>query len=176
MVVKKIKEKLMSKKGASMVEFTMVMLMFLLIFTIGYELVMVGYKYVQVSDYANDIVRTLAVQGGVDRQVPAGFQGGASAYKNFDKLIAEKNAFAKTVGVSPSDLTIRVSRETSNGSLVTNSIEERVPIRIDYLQTFEVTIDYNPSLELSQNFGAKLNGVLRRTKLGLSEYLYDYDA
>ena len=50
MVVKKIKEKLMSKKGASMVEFTMVMLMFLLIFTIGYELVMVGYKYVQVSD------------------------------------------------------------------------------------------------------------------------------
>lgn len=175
MVVKKIKEKLKSKKGASMVEFTIVMLIFMLIFSIGYELVLTGFKYVQVSDYANDIVRTVAVQGGVDRNVPAGFPGGSDGYKTFDELISEKNKFAKSVGVSSSDLKIKVSRETSDGSVITNYIENRIPIKIDYLQSFEVTIEYKPSLEVSQNFGAKLNGVLKRTKLGLSEYVHDYE-
>lgn len=175
MVVKKIKGKFKSRKGASMVEFAIVMMIFMLIFSIGYELVLTGYKYIQVSDYANDIVRTMAVQGGVDRSVPAGFQGGSDGYKTFDELISEKNKFAKSVGVSPSDLRIKVSRETNNGSMITNYVEDRTPIKIDYLQSFEVTIEYKPSLEVAQNFGAKLNGVLKRTKLGLSEYVHDYE-
>lgn len=176
MILKKIKSSLKNKKGAGAIEFTINMFIFLMILSLGFELIMVGVKYMQVSDYANKLVRTIAIQGGVDTKVPSGFQGGSSGYKNLNTLVREKNQFAKSVGVDPNDLSVTIIRETSSGSKVSTNIESGTAVRLNYLESFEVKVDYKPKLEVLHNFGQSLNGILRRTKVGLSEYVYDYDA
>lgn len=168
---KKSKSKLKEKKGATMIEFTMNMFMFLMLMSLGFELMMLTTKYLQVSNYANDLVRTISIQGGIDRTAPSGFQGGNSAYKNYTTLIDEKNRLAQSVGVPSDDLIVRISSGNTNIDLTA-----RVPIKIDYLESFKVNIDYRASSELTHNFGVALNTVLRRTKVGISEYLHDYDA
>lgn len=175
MIFEKFKNKLKSKKGAGAIEFTINMLIFVMLISIGYELIMVGYKYIQVSDYANDLVRTISIQGGIQTSAPAGFQGGSSGYENYNTLIAKKNTFAKSVGVNPSDVDVTITYKNSSGILTTTNLNSKATIKIDYLDSFEVKVDYTPNLELAQNFGAELNGVLRRTKKGLSEYVHNYD-
>lgn len=175
MVIKKIKNKLKSKKGATTIEFTIVLMIFLMLFSLGYELIMLGVKYLQVSNYANDIVRTISVQGGIENRVPSGFQGGDAGYKTYDELLSEKRLFAKSVGVESNDVRVIVSYETSPNTVETFDLDRQVPVEIGYLKPFEVTVDYEPNLELTQNFGAVLDNVLRKTKMGLSEYIHDYE-
>ena len=170
MILEKIKSKLKKKKGAAAIEFTINMLIFLMVLSLGFEMVMITTKYMQVSDYANDLVRTIAIQGGVEKTAPSGFQGGSSAYKNFTTLINEKNELARIVGVSGNDLIVLIT----SGSTTVN-LTSKIPIKIDYLETFKVSIDYRANSEVTHNFGAAINTILRRTKVGLSEYLHDYD-
>lgn len=176
MIFEKLKHKIKSKKGAGAIEFTINMLIFVMIISIGFELIMIGYKYLQVSDYANTIVRTISIQGGIQKTVPAGFQGGADGYKTYATLLKEKADFAKSIGAKNSDVVVKITYKNSSGTTVTSNITSEATIKIDYLDSFEVTVDYTPKLEVADNFGAKLDNILRKTKKGLSEYVHNYDA
>ena len=166
-----VKKKIKSKKGASMVEFTMVTLIFLTVFSIGFDFVMLGYKYMSVSNYANDLVRTLTVQGGAASSTPKGFQGGSAAYKTLSEIKTERNNFAKTIGGASSDVKVYVAYTDSSNTRVENNINNITTFTVKYLTPFEVIVEYTPKLEILSNFNVSLDKKVKRVKMGVSEYV-----
>lgn len=157
-----------------MVEFTMVVMIFLTVFAIGFDFIMLGYKYMNVSNYANDLVRVFSVQGGAHSTTPNGFQGGATAYKTLNEIKAEKNAFAKTIGSSSSDVKVSVAYKNPSSARVEVDIDRINSFMVDYLTPFEVIVEYTPKLELLSNFNVSLTRKIKRVKMGVSEYVQNY--
>lgn len=174
MNVKKVIKKMKSKKGAAMVEFTIVLTLFVTIFCMGFDFIMFGYKYMSVSNYANDLVRVMSVQGGAASSVPRGFQGGSNSYKTLAKIRSEKNVFAKTVGAKSDEVNIFVVYDGNAGQRQELNIDTITGFTVDYLVPFEIVIEYIPKLELLGNFGFSLKNRVRIVKVGVSEYIQNY--
>lgn len=174
MKLKNIRKKIKSKKGATMIEFSIVAMIFLMVFSIGFDFIMLGYKYMSVSDYANDLVRTISVQGGAAANAPNGFQGGAAAYKTLNKIKAEKNAFAKTVGSPSNDFKVYIVTYNNLNQRVEKNIDKLTGFTFDYLTPFEIIIEYTPKLEILSNFNVSLTNKIRRVKMGVSEYVQNH--
>ena len=175
MKLKSIRKKIKSKKGASMVEFVMVVMIFLMVFSIGFDFIMLGYKYMSVSNYANDLVRTFSVQGGADVSAPKGFQGGASAYKTLSKIKAEKKSFAKSIGSNPDDVNLYFVSYDNLGKRNEINLDNTTGFTVKYLTSFEIIVEYTPKLEILSNFNVSLKNKVRRVKMGVSEYVQNYE-
>ena len=174
MKLNNIKKKIKSKKGASMVEFTIVMMLFVTVFSIGFDFIMLGYKYMSVSNYANDLVRTLSVQGGVESSTPNGFQGGDSAYKTISEIKSEKDRFAKSIGSKSDEVDVLVVYYDNLNVRHEKKIDSMTSFNVEYLTPFEIIIEYTPKLEILSNFNVKLTNKMRRVKMGVSEYVKNY--
>lgn len=175
MSLKKSVKKLKSKKGATMIEFTISMLIFLVVFSAGFDFVMLGYKYMNVSSYANDLVRTMSVQGGAASSAPRGFQGGSSAYKTLNNIVSEKNAFTKTIGAQNGDLKVYVNYDDGTGTRRRYNLESITGFTVRYLMPFEIEVEYTPTLEMLGNYGFSLNNRVKVVKAGISEYVQNYE-
>lgn len=175
MKLKSIRKKIKSKKGASMVEFVMVVMIFLMVFSIGFDFIMLGYKYMSVSNYANDLVRTFSVQGGTDVVAPKGFQGGDDEYKTLSEIKAEKELFAKSIGSNPDDVNLYFVYYDNRGQRVEVNLDDTTGFTVKYLTSFEIIVEYTPKLEILSNFNVSLNNKVRRVKMGVSEYVQNYE-
>lgn len=165
-----IKAKLKEKKGASTVEFAIVMLIFVFLFSIGFEFIMLNSKYLHVADYANEITRVIAIQGGADNKVVSGFQGGNNAYKTTYDLRYEKDRFAESIGIDESKFKVYIHSGSQTFNLDTQGI-----IKIDYLQPFKIEVKVEPGLDVVDNFGEfVMSKILKNTKMGVSEFEHDY--
>ena len=171
----KILKKIKSKKGGSTVEFVINITIYLLLFAFGVEMIFISYKYMMVSHYSNEVARTLAVQGGVCINAPTGYQGGNSEYKNIDKLLKEKDELAKMIWAASDDLNVTINVNKGGGNKEARTLNERRDIKINYLETFEVVVQYKPKFMVIGNFvNIVEDSVMKKTRTGMSEYLYDY--
>lgn len=180
-MLNKFFRKLKEKKGASMVEFTGAMFLFVILVVAGYEFFMMGNKYMTVSNYANDIARIISIQGGVDTITPNGFQGSGTQFNEYKTSADIADSIAKLgdkIGQDPSDISIYLKYQPdSTSSFVTKRINAGSSIEIPYGDRFEVNVHYVFRLELLNNI-VKLadSHIIERTKGGVSEFEHNYEA
>jgi 23S rRNA (adenine2503-C2)-methyltransferase len=79
-MINKIKQKIQDKKGMSTLEFVICMLIFVMVTAFIVDLFIVTYKHYEVSANCTKAARVLAIQGGLDNELPENYPGGASNY------------------------------------------------------------------------------------------------
>lgn len=139
---KKIKS-LKSKKGSSVLEFAFGLLTFVLLVAFVVDVIIIANKQFVVSQTANDIVRQIAVQGGVMRTAPVGFQGGNNAYVDSGELFVQLSENFRDSGISDSNWSMRLDGYDANGVRVqSENLSNRTNFSVDYRNNFEFEIKY----------------------------------
>lgn len=180
-MINKFIKNLKSKKGASMVEFTGALFLFVILLTAGYEFFMMGNKYMAVSNYANDLARTISIQGGVENLPPKGFQGAGtqfSEYKTSTNLMESVEKLGAKIGQDPKDISVYIKYQPNDESpFVTKKLNSGSSIEIPYGDRFEVKVNYVFRFELLNQI-TNLTGskTIERTKGGISEFEHNYDS
>lgn len=173
--------RLKEKSGASMVEFTIAMFLFVILVVSGFEFFMMGHKYMTVSNFANELARTISIQGGIDVRTPNGFQGAGTIYDNYmtaSKIMKSVNSLGDKIGQHPEDISIKVKYQPEGSdSFVEKVISSGSSIEIPYGNRFEVTVGYLFKTELLQKV-VDINSsyMIERQKGGISEFEHDYEA
>lgn len=180
-MINKFIKSLKSKKGASMVEFTGVLFLFVILLSAGYEFFMMGNKYMAVSNYANDLARTISIQGGVENMPPKGFQGAGTQnneYKTSADIMKSVEKLGAKIGQDPEDISVYIKYQPNNDSpFVTKKLNGGSSIEIPYGDRFEVKVDYVFRLELLNQITKLTDSkTVERTKGGVSEFEHNYDA
>lgn len=180
-MITSIFEKIKSRKGASTVDFSYNMLLFVILIVAGYEFFMMGYKYMTVSNFANDLARTISIQGGVDVTVPNGFQGGNgvfSSYKKTRDIMNDVNDLANSINQDVSDIEIRVKYQPSGGNtFITRTLNSGSSLEIDYGDRFEIIVSYMFRMEmLDKVVNVNDSFEIERRKGGVSEFEHDYES
>lgn len=173
--------KLKEKKGASMVEFTGAMFLFLILVIAGFEFFMMGHKYMTVSNFTNDLARTISIQGGIDTRTPSGFQGVGTRFNNYKTSADIMNSVVRLgdkIGQDPGDITIELKYQPiGSNSFVTKQLNSNSSCEIEYGDRFEVVVNYIFRMELlNQVVNVKDSYTVERRKGGVSEFEHDYEA
>lgn len=171
-------KKVKSKKGASMIEFTYSMLLFLILLIAGFEFFMMGYKYITVSDFANGLASTMAVQGGVKSSKPNGYSSGGTSYQTSSNIVSSVVNLSEKIGQDPSDITVKVKYQPEgSNSFKTDILSGASNIEIPYGNRFEVTVSYMFRLQfLNQITTLEDAKVIEKTKGDVSQFEYDYES
>lgn len=176
-MIKRFFIKIKSKKGASTVEFTYTMLLFLMLLISGLELFMMGYKYITVSDFANGVASTIAVQGGLRTTSPNGYNAGGSFYTNSYAMMNSVDSLSKKIGQPTSDISIRIKYQPAGtNSFTTTTLSSSSNIEIPYGNSFEVTVSYIFRLQFLNQIAPISDSItVEKTKGDVSQFEYNYD-
>jgi len=141
-MLKKIKS-LRSKKGASVLEFAFGLLTFVLLVAFVVDVIIIANKQFVVSQTANEIVRQIAVQGGVMRTAPEGYQGGNNAYVDSGEMFVQLSENFRDAGMSDRNWSMRLDGYDANGVRVqSEDLSNRTNFSVDYRDNFEFEIKY----------------------------------
>lgn len=176
--MKKNFKKLKSKKGAGMIEFTYAMLLFLTLVIAGFEFFMMGYKYMTVSNFANELSSTVAKQGGIQTLAPKGYSSGGTDYQTSGDIIKSINNLGAKIGQDVSDITVRVKYQPEGSNTFrTDNLTVASGIEIPYGNRFEITVGYVFRFELLNQITALTDSyTIERTKGDVSQFEHDYEA
>lgn len=167
-----------NRKGASSIEFTYTMLLFLILLMAGLEFFMMGYKYMVVSDFANNTASTLAIQGGIGTSKPTGLSSGGRAYvtsANMNNNIAD---LGRKIGQPATDITVKVKYQpTGSTTFRTDILSSSSSIEIPYGNRFEVTVSYVFKLQFLQQISSSITKSTTVTKIkgDVSQFEHNYD-
>lgn len=178
MIKKILKELKKNKKGASMIEFTYSMLLFLTLVIAGFEFFMMGYKYMTVSNFANELASTIARQGGVQTSAPRGYSSGGTNYQTSGNIIESVNRLGRKIGQDSNDITVRVTYQPEGSNIFrTDNLTGASNIEIPYGNRFEITVDYVFRFRLlNQIVILNDSHIIERTKGDVSQFEHDYES
>lgn len=173
--------RLKEKNGVSMIEFTYVMFLFVILVVAGFEFFMMGHKYMTVSNFANELARTISIQGGIDTRTPSGFQGVGTTRDNYmtaSEIMKSVNNLGDKIGQDSGDISIRIKYQPEDSdSFVERAINSGSSIEIPYGNRFEVTVGYLFKTELLHKVvNANSSYMIERQKGGISEFEHDYES
>lgn len=142
--MKSLRKRFKSKKGSSVLEFVMGLMIFVMLAGFVVDLVIIANKQFTVSQAANQLVRQISVQGGVKPSAPGGYPGGELAYMDAREmnqfLLEEFNG----TGLKGSDWSMALKGFSPNGQAVsTNTLNSRTNFEVDYRNLFEFEIEYD---------------------------------
>lgn len=176
-MIKKFLKEIKNKKGASMIEFTYSMLLFLTLVIAGFEFFMMGYKYMTVSNFANELSSTIARQGGVQTSAPKGYSSGGTSYQTSGDIIRSINNLGGKIGQNSSDITVSIKYQPEGSNTFrTDNLTGASSIEIPYGNRFEITVGYVFRLELLNQITTLGDShVVQRTKGDVSQFEHDYN-
>lgn len=177
--MKKILKELKNKKnGASMIEFTYSLLLFLILLIAGFEFFMMGYKYMTVSNFANELSSTIARQGGVQTSAPRGYSSGGTTYKTSGDILNSINRLGGKIGQDSSDITVRVTYQPEGSNTFrTDNLTGASGIEIPYGNRFEITVGYVFRFKLLNQINTLTDSyIIERTKGDVSQFEHDYES
>lgn len=177
-MIKNILKKIKNKRGASMVEFTYAMLLFITLFVAGYEFFTMGYKYLTVSNFANELSSTIARQGGIQTSMPRGYGAGGTTYKSSSVLNGDIDKLRKSIGQDKEDISIKLAYQNNNSDSMNNviTLNSGTNVEIPYLNRFEVSISYKFKFELLDKLVPTLTSyTITKTKGDVSQFEHDYN-
>lgn len=180
-MLKKVTKQIKGKKGASTVEFVGNMFLFVTLIVTGFELFMMGYRYMTVSNFANELARTISIQGGVNSSVPSGFQGGNGVFSNYKKssdIVNDINSLANSIGQEPSDITVRIRyQQDGSGAFIERTINSGTISEVEYGDRFEVIVNYVFRMMYLDKLVSLPDSItVERRKMGVSEFEHDYES
>lgn len=138
-----LKNKSKSKKGASVLEFAMGLLIFVLLFAFAVDIIMITTKQHTVSQTANQIARQIAIQGGVKQSAPTGYPGGDKAYMDSKEMVVYLQEEFKDAGIAPTEWKLELEGFSPSGHPVgVRSLTNGTNFEVDYQNLFEFEIEY----------------------------------
>lgn len=177
--ISKLKNKMKEKKGASMVEFTVSMTIFVMLFVTAYEVYMIAYKYLEISNFTNELATKIAIQGGIEPQTPSGFQDTQSKYKYYitsGDLESRIKALNEKIGNEAGAIDVVLEYYPPTGSVRRHKLSGSSSIEVPYLEPFYVEVSYDAEFEILNNFLTNSSlGRVKKKKAGVSEFLHDYE-
>ena len=173
--IKGLKERSKSKKGASVLEFAFGLLTFVLLFAFTVDVVMIATKQNTVSQTANQVVRQIAIQGGVKPNAPKNYPGGNQAYMDSREMTSMMRERMNDTGIGNSDWSMKIVAFNPSGQPVkSQGLSNGTNIEVDYqdMFEFEITYKYNWIImgQLLPPMKEKITSVQKRSSV--SEYKY----
>lgn len=170
-IIKKLKE----KRGSNVIEFTISLLIFVILFAFFVDIFSIAWKFIVTSQVANETVKTICVQSGVLTQTPKGFPGDSQyvtspkLYSNIQKLLKDKANIDK--------FTLKLNGYDKNGGGTTSTIlSPTTNFKVDYKGRVEVQLSVNYQWGLSKTLpGLSSEKMITAKRSGLTEFKYDYD-
>lgn len=83
---KKIKKIIANKKGMSTIEFAISLMVFIMLFSFIFDLILITYKQYAVAEQTTQMARQIAKQSGCKNSTPYNFPGGAENYYTTTEL------------------------------------------------------------------------------------------
>lgn len=179
--MKKYLDKLKLKKGASMIEFVNVMLVFLILFVVSLELFFIGYKYISIGSFANSLTQAVSIQGGIQPSSPKGYETANVTYLKTSDILKTIDDLSKSLGQDSSSITVKIryQKTASNGAVSynTTTLKSGTNVKIDYGNWFEITVECNlKSMVVGDLIPLNIGNLnITRTKGGVSQFEHGYD-
>lgn len=177
---RKIKVKLKDKKGSSVIEFAVGLLLFVIFTAFVVDLLVAGGKRFNIGQEATDISRTLAKQGGVMSAVPKGYPGGSAGYLNSGQMIAKiedrmiRSGFQR---YGQGDWNVTLTEYDENGNQVRSGLlTPSSNFKVDYMHSFDIKINGEYTWKLMNVIvGDSLSEqTVTAKRHAVSEYKYDF--
>lgn len=141
---KRVKELIKDKKGSSVIEFAMGLLLFVTFVAFVVDLLLVGGKRFNVGQEATDISRTLAKQGGVMSVTPEGYPGGDTAYLTSTEMLQkiEKRMKRSGLGEYGDGVWFVTLTEFDNegNEIRSGRLTPNTNFKVDYMNSMDVKI------------------------------------
>lgn len=164
--IKEVASKLRRGRNGSMaIEIVIGCFIFLMVFCLLMDLVMLGWRFSVVSQTNSYVARTVGLQGGVLSSAPQGFPGGNDAYLSTSELMSGIQRSFEKGGIASDEFTVLIDgHPLSSGA------------RIDYREDIEIQIevDYQWKYLSTMIPGAVDNTITSRRSV-ISEFKYRYD-
>lgn len=144
--MKRIKRSLKSKKGSSVLEFALGLLIFVTLAGFVVDAIIIANKQHVVSQTANQLVRQIGVQGGVKPAAPAGYPGGDRAYMDAGEMTQMLEETFGGTGIERKDWSMTLKGFNPSGhAIAERTLNSGTNFEVDYrnLFEFEIKFDYN---------------------------------
>lgn len=173
--LRQLKQKMKSKKGSSVLEFAFGLLTFVLLFAFAVDIIMITQKQYTVSQTANQLVRQISVQGGVNASAPTGYPGGNQAYMDAREMKTLLQQKMSGSGISADKWSMELDGFDRSGNLIASSpLTNATNFEVDYQDLFEFEIEYKYEWtimgQLVPAMGGENTAVQRRS--ATSEFKY----
>lgn len=163
-------KKIKDKKGMATIEFVASILLILILFVFTYDTFRIAYKYYVANQQLNYIVRTIAIQGGVQSEVPTGFPG--KYYTSSDIVYSIQDNFDRA-GVKSDEYTVMISGNGKETKLNNNT-----NLKVDYKKGVNIEVKVKYNWTLFRNIAKMINNGERDLSVkryAVSEFKYDYN-
>lgn len=169
---------LKNKKGMSTLDFIINVFILLMLFAFLMDLFVIAYRQYQVTHLTNDVIRVISKQGGVARNTPYNFPGGNENYltkSEFEQLM--KN---RLEGMKITNYKISLSKKNTGSPSGEYTLHypnySQTDFNVDYQEYIKLEVKYEYKWSLISSFlPIPLKGEFVSTKIGYSEYKFDYN-
>ena len=181
MLLKNAILKFKNKNGSSTVELVNVLFIFLVLLIASVELFSLGYKYISLSSFANNLAQTVSIQGGIQQSSPKGYETANVSYMKTSDIFNAVDSLADIIRQDRDSITIKVryQKTNSNGTVSYNTVtlKDNSNIKIDYGNWFEITVECKLENLLAGNLVPIDSSLvtISRTKGSVSQFEYNYD-
>lgn len=181
-------KKLKKKKGITSLEAVIGTLIFLFLFCVTCDLLMMSNRYSALTDTGKELARTISVQGGALEEKPPGYASNYYTITDLEELI-NKNMSA--AGFKNGEWAVyiqytKVYDDTEHKSKDENSTQKLIwcggstlshqpTMKIDYLSNFTIKIAASYDWKFMHSFIPNRTTTLTVSMPGTSEWKYDYD-
>lgn len=170
-MIKKIKERISNKKGMSTIEFAISLMVFILIFSYIFDLVLITYNQYSISEQTTQIARQIAKQSGCLRITPYNFPGGEKNYYSTTELYNIMNEKMTKLGITEDKWDIVIKTNGKSFTLTPTS----PGFNTEYGEYISVETIYNYEWGLWSQFLPKaVEGKTVVNRGAFSEYNHDF--
>lgn len=177
--LKKIVNLVKDERGATLLEYVIGLLMFVVFVAFSLDILFVATRYHLMGREVNDIARALSVQSGTTAEVPYGFPGGDDAYLTSSEILNRITKTARAVGFEDHEWELYLEETDANGNVVRSGVlTEKSNFPVDYLN--KITVHFRGTYRWSNSAASGIPGIGRERTMSIkrvvmAEYLRNYD-
>lgn len=174
----RIKGKLQERKGSSVIEYAMALMLFVIVTAFFVDILTIGGKQFRIAQEATDTARVIGVQGGISPAVPAGYPGGDRAYMTSLELVKKLNERMEKSGIDQESWKAVLTEYDESGQAIRQvQVNPRTDFKVDYMHSMDLHVEASYQWNLMRIVTA---GVLDEVGVGatrhtISEFKYDFD-
>lgn len=175
---KRCTDKLKREEGSSIIEFTIALLIFVLLVAFFVDMLMIGGKRFLIAQETTGISRVIGVQGGVSSAVPVGYPGGDRSYLTSLELYKKINEKMADANIESTEWTATLTEYNTKGQVIRElQLTPQSNFRVDYMHSMDIEISASYQWKM---MNVITGGVLNEASVGakrhtVSEFKYNFD-
>lgn len=175
----KIKKIIANKKGMSTIEFAISLMVFIMLFSFIFDLILITYKQYAVAEQTTQMVRQIAKQSGCTNSTPYNFPGGAENYYTTTELYNIMKKKMDNLNIPEGDWSVTIkttdkSQPVQNQNRLFILTPTHSGLNTNYGNYIAVETTYNYTWGLwSQFMPTKVKGQMVVERGAFAEYNHD---